>query len=58
MDYASCICNYCWYTDYGLEASSTITPNGYVSCEGIGCLDAYKKYVEDTGDNVPIDDLF
>lgn len=39
------ICNYCNATDYG-EYKELITPNGYVSCEGNWCKEAYMNYLD------------
>ncbi len=40
------ICNYCYRTDYG-ECKSCATPNGYISCEGAFCDEAYESYLEE-----------
>lgn len=40
------ICNHCSATDYG-EHKSCITPNGYWSCEGAWCKDAYEEYLDE-----------
>lgn len=40
------LCGYCSPTNYG-EVSSCVTPNGYVSCEGRYCNEAYQKYLDD-----------
>jgi hypothetical protein len=40
------ICNYCSRTDYG-ECKSGVTPNGYWSCEGSWCNEAYECYLEE-----------
>lgn len=40
------LCNHCAATEYG-EKSSYVTPNGYVSCEGRFCDEAYEAYLED-----------
>ena len=58
MKYSSCICEWFVYTNYGEYPSEYITPNGYVSCEGQYCQDSYDRYVEDTGDNTSLDELF
>jgi len=42
------ICDYCSRTDYG-EYKSEVTPNGYWSCEGSWCNEAYECYLEDNG---------
>lgn len=54
-DYSSVICEYCRCTDYG-ESSVGTGPHNL--CEGIGCPEAYDSYVEETGDNTPLEDLF
>lgn len=40
------LCNYCSATDYG-EHKSCITPNGYWSCEGAWCEEAYEEYLDE-----------
>jgi hypothetical protein len=47
------ICNYCSRTEYG-EKKSGVTPNGYWSCEGNWCKEAYSDYLddEDTTENI------
>lgn len=40
------ICNYCSRTEYG-EHKSCVTPNGYWSCEGSWCNEAYESYLEE-----------
>lgn len=40
------LCGYCSPTNYG-EVSSCVTPNGFSSCEGMFCDDAYQKYLDD-----------
>lgn len=58
-NYPSILCKYCPYTEYGLQACETVTPiSGYVSCEGSFCEEAYDNYVEETGDNTPLEELF
>ena len=42
------ICNYCSHTEYG-EYKSGVTPNGYWSCEGSWCKDAYEEYLDENG---------
>jgi hypothetical protein len=39
------LCNYCVRTDYG-EHRSSLTPNGYWSCEGAWCDEAYREYLD------------
>lgn len=57
-NYASIICEYCPYTEHGSQASSMHTPNGISSCEGACCKEAYSYYVDETGDNTPLEELF
>jgi len=38
--------SYCEYS----ECSSCATPNGYWSCEGRGCPEAYDKWIEEKGE--------
>lgn len=58
-NYASILCEYCPYTEYGINPSEYVSGNGtYVSCEGIDCEEAYENYVEETGDNTPLEELF
>ena len=47
------ICSYCSHTEYG-EYKSGVTPNGYWSCEGSWCKDAYEDYLDENGttDNI------
>ncbi len=40
------ICEYCSATDYG-KHKSCVTPNGYWSCEGSWCKDAYDDYLDE-----------
>lgn len=40
------LCGYCHRTDYGSKAFG-VTPNGYYSCEGAWCGEAYESYLED-----------
>lgn len=40
------VCNYCIETDYGSKAGYN-TPNGYVSCEGRWCENAYQNYLDE-----------
>lgn len=40
------LCKYCYCTDYGERPTSYSSPNGYYSCEGRGCEDAYEMYLE------------
>ena len=48
MDDLDCdeLCRYCHRTDYGSKAFG-VTPNGYYSCEGAWCGEAYESYLED-----------
>lgn len=39
------LCKYCSRTDYG-EHKSSSTPNGYWSCEGSWCDEAYQEYLD------------
>lgn len=39
------LCNYCIRTDYG-EKRSCSTPDGYWSCEGAWCEEAYTEYLD------------
>lgn len=48
-----CICNYCSRTEYG-EYKSGVTPDGYWSCEGSWCKDAYEDYLDEEGATVNI----
>lgn len=57
-NYPSVICEYCPYTEYGLKSCENYTTNGYISCEGSCCEEAYDNYVDDTGDDTPLDELF
>ena len=58
IEYASAICEFCPWTNYGEYSSSYHSPNGCVSCESQCCPQAYDNYVEDTGDNTPMEELF
>jgi hypothetical protein len=40
------LCRYCYRTDYGSKGFG-VTPNGYYSCEGNWCGEAYESYLED-----------
>lgn len=40
------LCSYCHRTEYGKYAQYG-TPNGYVSCEGQFCDEAYESYLEE-----------
>jgi hypothetical protein len=40
------LCKYCSATEYG-EYKFYTTPNGYYSCEGSYCEDAYESYLDD-----------
>ena len=40
------ICAYCSRTDYG-EHKFSSTPNGYWSCEGSWCEEAYDAYLDE-----------
>ena len=58
-NYASILCEYCPYTEFGLQPSGYVSDNGtYVACEGRDCEKAYENYIEETGDNTPIEELF
>lgn len=58
-NYASILCEYCPYIEFGLKTSEYVSGNGtYVSCEGTDCEEAYENYVEETGDNTPLEELF
>lgn len=58
-NYASILCEYCPYTEFGLQPSEYVSGDEtYVSCEGIGCEEAYENYIEETGDNTPLEELF
>ena len=39
------LCEYCVRTDYG-EHKASATPNGYWSCEGAWCDEAYSEYLD------------
>ena len=57
--YYSIICEYCPYTEFGSLPSEYVSGRGtYVACEGNYCEEAYKYYIEETGDNTPIEELF
>lgn len=57
--YASIICEYCPCTYFGEILSEYVLRDGtYVSCEGRDCEEAYKYYVEKTGDDTPFDVFF
>jgi|688.fasta_scaffold707134_2 hypothetical protein len=47
------ICGYCSNTDYGANKEG-VTPNGYYSCEGSWCKDAFTDYLdnENTTENI------
>ena len=58
-NYASILCEYCPYTEFGLNPSEYVSGNGtYVACEGRDCEKAYGIYLEETGDNTPLEELF
>lgn len=58
-NYYSIICEYCPYTNFGEIPSEYVSGDGtYVSCEGRDCEEAYKYYIEETGDNTSIEELF
>lgn len=58
-NYSSILCEYCPYTEFGLQPSGYVSGNGtYVACEERDCEEAYKYYIEETGDNTPIEELF
>ena len=40
------ICDYCHPTDYG-EYKFVHTPNGYDTCEGTWCQEAYDSYLDE-----------
>lgn len=59
-NYPSVICEYCSCTEYGEYPCEIITPNGYSSCEGVGCelaLDAYNDDI-DNEEQLTIEDAF
>ena len=40
-DYPSILCEYCPYTEFGLQPSEYVSGNGtYVACEGRNCEEA------------------
>jgi hypothetical protein len=43
------LCKYCARTDYGTRKFCQ-TPNGYWSCEGSWCEEAYDAYLESGAD--------
>jgi hypothetical protein len=43
------LCKYCIKTDYG-ERKAMHTPNGYYTCEGSYCEEAYDAYLEEEED--------
>ena len=58
-NYASILCEYCPYTEYGLQPSECIDENGaYLSCEGYFCMRAFNNYIKVTDDNRLIKDFF
>lgn len=58
-NYASILCEYCPYTEFGLQPSEYVSGNGtYVACEGRDCAEVYKNYVEITDDETPLEELF
>ena len=58
-NYASILCEYCPYTEFGLQPSEYISGNAtYVACEGRACAEAYENYVEITDDETPLEELF
>lgn len=58
-NYASILCEYCPYTEFGTIPSEYVAGNGtYVVCEGINCEEAYENYIEVTGDNTQSEELF
>ena len=58
-NYASILCEYCPYTEYGIQPSECIDENGaYLSCEGYFCMRAFNNYIKVTGDNRPIEEFF
>ena len=52
--YRSDICNFCPYVGFCNE----ICYGAYYICNKEYCEEAYAYYVEYTGDNTPIDELF
>ena len=41
-NYASILCEYCPYTEFGIQPSEYVSGNGtYVACEGRDCEKAY-----------------
>lgn len=58
-NYASILCEYCHYTEFGLIPSEYVSGDGtYVACEGRDCEKAYEYYIEETGDDTPLEKLF
>ena len=47
MDDGESLCDYCACTNYGEYSNSCVTPNGFISCEGEFCENAYTYYVDD-----------
>lgn len=58
-DYPSILCEYCPYTEFGLQPSEYVSGNGtYVACEGRNCEEAFENYTKETGDEIPLEELF
>lgn len=58
-NYASILCEYCPYTNYGQSSLGYVSGNEtYVACEGRDCEKAYENYLEKTGDKTPLEELF
>ena len=47
MNDGESLCKYCVYTNHGEHPNSCVTPNGFISCEGEFCENAYTYYVDD-----------
>lgn len=58
-NYDSILCEYCPYTEFGLQPSEYVSGAGtYIACEGRDCEKAYEYYIEETGDDTPLEELF
>lgn len=63
-DYPSEICKYCRCTNYGTESCESISPiSGIISCEGVGCQEAYEECreewdVAEYGEMPKLEDMF
>lgn len=58
-NYVSILCEYCPYTEFGIQPSEYVSGNGtYVVCEGRDCEEAYTIYLKNTGDKIPLEELF